>query len=347
MKSAQTDITRYLKQTSQEIEKELNKFSKEWNDYIGRDFPDLRQVNLKFTESFFGGKMLRGTLVKLGYELFAEKKANEIIKPAIAWEILHTALLIHDDIIDQSPLRRGKPAMHVARNKHYGISQAICAGDLGITIAVKLINESNFPIEIKKRATNYFLQIISDTILGEMLDVEISQMQQRTEEQIMNIHTMKTANYTIVGPLTLGGLLAGAGDSELEKIKLFGKPLGIAFQIQDDILGIFGDEKTIGKSITSDSEENKSTLLIMYALKHANQKQKKFLKQYYGKKKITDKQHEEIKKIFEQTGALSYSQNKIQTLTQQAKAIIPDITKEKSKQYLLNRLADLLIQRKK
>src|ERR1700722_3607445 len=311
MKSTQTDFTAYLRQTYREIEKELNMFSKEWSNYIQTDFSDLKKLNEKLTKSFYGGKMLRGTLVKLGYELFAKKPSSEIIKPAIAWEILHTALLIHDDIIDQSPLRRGKPAVHIAKNEHYGVSQAICLGDLGITIAVKLLSESNFPIEIKNRATNYFLQIITETILGEMLDVEISQRQKRTEKQIMNIHTMKTANYTIVGPLTLGALLAGARDNELEKIKRFGKPLGIAFQIQDDILGIFGDEKTVGKSTTSDIEENKSTLLITYALKHTNQKQKKFLKQYYGQKNITKKQHEEIKKIFEQTSALAYSQNKI------------------------------------
>lgn len=348
MQSAQPDFTTYLKQTSAEIEKELNTFSHYWNQYIQTGFSDLEEINKRFTQSFYGGKMLRGTLVKLGYELFEKKSSHEIIKPAIAWELLHTALLIHDDIIDQSPTRRGKPSMHLTKkDAHYGISQALCLGDLGIVHAIKLINESIFPVEVKNRATSYFLQIISDTILGEMLDVEISQMHKRTEKQIMDIHKMKTANYTIVGPLTLGALLAGAGDSDLEKIKHFGEPLGIAFQIQDDILGIFGDDEIIGKSTTSDIEENKSTLLITYAMEHANQEQKKLLKQHYGQKNITTKQHEDIKKIFEQTGALSYSQNKIKELTKQAKTIISHITTEKNKQMLLEQFSDLLIQRRK
>ncbi len=343
----QTDFKTYLKSASKEIEKELTAYSHQWNKKIETFFPGLEHLNKQFTNSFFGGKMLRGTLVKLGYDLVQPRPTNAVFKPAAAFEVLHTALLIHDDIIDQSLTRRGKPSIHIHTDKHYGISQAICLGDLGITSAGKLLSESNFPMERIIRAQTYFLEIINQTILGEMLDVASTHAHNRTEKQILTIQQMKTANYTIVGPLSLGAILGGATDELLETIKLFGEPLGIAYQIQDDILGIFGEEKTIGKSTTSDIEENKSTLLIMYALKHATKQQQTILKRYYGQEKITLKQHEMIKKVFLQSGALTYSQKMLNTLTNQAKVLIPQVTKNKTNQKFLNELTDLLIHRKK
>jgi len=347
MNTAQTHFEKYLKLTSAEIEKELNNYSRKWSDYIETDFQDLKEPTAKFTQSIFGGKMLRGTLVKLGYELFEKKRTHAILKPAIAFEIFHTSILVHDDIIDKSPVRRGKPAVYVSKNKHYGISQAICLGDLGITLSIKLLSESHFQIQDKNRALTYFLDAISTTILGEMLDIESSRKYKRSEEQIIKIHQNKTANYTITTPLIIGAVLAGGDDELLQKIRLFGGNLGIAFQIQDDILGIFGDERTVGKSITSDIEENKSTMLITRALSHANKKQKNILKRYYGKKKITSKEYEIIKQVFQETGSLVHSQNKINDLILEAKATIPSLTENNRCQLLLTGLTDLLMMREK
>lgn len=347
MNSTKADFKQYLQQTSHAIEKELNDFSKEWSEYINTNFQDLNAVNKRFTQSLYGGKMIRGALVKFGYELFQTKTTDRILKPAVAFEIIHTSLLIHDDILDQSPLRRGKPAFHISANSHYGISQAICIGDIGMTIAFKLISESNFPEELKNRALNFFSQTVSQTIIGQMLDVEYSQVYERTDEKIMNIYLMKTAHYTIVGPLTVGAILAGATGDMLEKIKLFGEHLGIAFQIQDDILGVFGDDSITGKPTTSDIEENKSTLLFTHALRQSNEAQKKILKQYYGKKKITSEQLEMIRQIFKETGSLEYSQNKLKELTEKAKAVIPSLTKDELQQNLLRQLTDILVERSK
>jgi geranylgeranyl pyrophosphate synthase len=347
LKMTQIDFRTYLKQTSSEIEKELLTYLKTWDDYIQKDFADLKKANNKFTQSLLGGKMFRGTLVKLGYELFQSKETHAILMPAIAFEVLHTAFLIHDDIIDQSPMRRGKAALYVSKNKHNGISQAICFGDLGITLSIKLLWESDFPISVKKQAFTYFLHVSSTTILGETLDVQSSQKYTRTESQILKIQLTKTANYTIVAPLTVGAMLAGADETSLQKIKLFGEYLGIAYQIGDDILGVFGEEHEIGKSTTSDITENKSTLLFTYALTHADTKQKDILKRYYGKKRITSKKHELVKKVFQETGSLAYSQEKIVELTRQAKTIIPEITNNKDGRQLLTQFADMLTRRNK
>lgn len=343
-----TDFKTYHKQTSQALEKELMHFSREWHFSIQQHFPKLKEINQLFTTSFLGGKMLRGTLVKIGYELVQKQTSNAILKPAIAYEIVHASLLLHDDIIDKSPLRRGKPTIyHVLGNNHYGMSQTICLGDLGIILATKLIAESNFPDEVKSRALHFFSQTILDTILGETLDVLSSHTKEKNEKEVMIIHAMKTAQYTFVGPLALGALLGGASEALMKNITYFGKPLGIAFQLQDDILGIFGDEKTIGKSTTSDSEENKSTLLFTHSLKNGTKEQKEFLQKYYGKKGIHTTHLNKIKQIFIDTGALAYSQNKIKELITQSLAVIPQITNATHKQKLLKQLVNAVGKRKK
>jgi len=339
------DFSAYLKKSVQEIEQELVLFSQAWNDEIAKRLPALKKLNENLTDGFSGGKMLRGTLVKLGYELVTEESTKAILQPAAAFEILHTAFLIHDDIIDESLTRRGKPTMHIQNGKgHYGIAQAICQGDLGFTLATKLITESNFPENRKTRALAIFLQNKVDTILGEMLDIEPPE--KRDEKLVNDIHLLKTANYTIVGPMTVGAIFGGADNLFLRKVKQFGEPLGLAFQIQDDILGIYGDEKYIGKSTTSDIEEDKTTLLLTYSLENGTKTQKEILQEYYGKREITKTQQEIIKKVFEETGALSYSQKKIENLINEAKTFIPSLTSDANKQALLQQLCDLLLKRK-
>jgi len=335
----------YLQTSSKEITRELNTIAGTWKSKSVSTFSEINELNKHFTKSWFGGKMIRGTLVKLGFEFVSDKQSIAIWKPAAAFEILHTALLIHDDIIDQSPTRRGNSALHIHKNAHYGMSQAICLGDIGIALAGKLIAESEFSEVHKNRALRYFYEMVNTTISGEMVDVGSAQKINRTEKQILRIHEMKTANYSIVGPLAVGAILAGAGDDYLKNLKRFGEPLGIAYQIQDDILGVFGDEITLGKSTTSDIEENKSTLLISYAYDHATPTQKKILENNYGKKNITKKTQEMIKKIFVQTGSLEYSQNKIISLTIQAKKYISTLSDNKSNQLLLTQFCDFLMYR--
>jgi geranylgeranyl diphosphate synthase type I len=345
--TGQTDFKIYLHTSSKEIEIELRERAKIWRKKNKYDYTELNKLLARFTDNWSGGKMLRGVLVKLGYELLNGEQTEAILQPAAAFEILHTSLLVHDDIIDHSPTRRGKTAMHIHKNIHYGISQAICLGDLGISLAGKLLAESNFPPERKNRALRYFYEMVNTTILGEMMDVASAQETKRSEEQILQIHKNKTANYTLIGPLTLGAILAGATEEYVKNIKQFAQPLGIAYQIQDDILGIFGDEKTLGKSITSDIEENKNTLLIAYAIKHANKQQKSVLANYWGKKNVTTEHYKKIKQVIIDTGSLAYSQNKIQSLTAQAKKIVPQLSKDKQKRKILTELADVLIARQK
>ncbi len=339
----------YLRISALEIDHALEVFFSEWSKEIERVNPKLRSIVGHLIEGCRGGKRLRGVLVKLGYDLAGGSVNQDIIKPAISFEIFQTAILAHDDIIDQSPLRRGKPTIYKALGgDHYAISQTICLGDIGFFVAQELITQSTFPDQNIKKAVQSFSRTMRETALGEILDVELpTSPDQIFENDAVDIFKLKTSRYTITGPLHLGAILAGASDEMLESMAKFGENLGIAFQIQDDILGVFGDETTIGKSVTSDIEEGKITFLYIEALKRSTQEQKEILKRFYGKGDVGEEGLEKIRKVFIETGALEYSKQKAIEYVNIAKRSISEITSDPQKAQLLNEMAEFLVERNK
>lgn len=341
------DFLKYLKSSAQEINQELDNFFQKWSEEVESVSPKLIELNKMFIQASQGGKRLRGALVKLGYELVSPSSTGEILKPAAAFEIFQTAILDHDDIVDLSPLRRGKPTIYKALGgDHYAISQALTLGDIGFFLATRLIAQSEFPENHKNRALAFFAQAMLETALGQMLDIELPYHKESREEvDALTIFRLKTARYTVVGPLHLGAILGGAEQKLLDDIEAFGEALGIAFQIQDDILGVFGDEKTLGKSVTSDIEEGKNTLLIIHALENASSQQKKILDKYYGKGKIGNTELEQIKKVFIDTGALEYSKKRAEELVSQSQEVIKSMEISPEHKNLLSQMAEFLVQR--
>ncbi len=339
----------YIQKNKKPIDQEIAINLVQWKANIDKEIPLLKNITQLLLESNSGGKNIRGALVCLGYDLFTKEKKKDIYKVAAAYEILHTSLLIHDDVMDKSLLRRGSPTVFKKLGgDHYGISQAISLGDVGFFLSTKILSETSFPDHLKVSCLSQFSQVILDTIGGQMLDVKLAnKISTTTQNNVIKISELKTAQYTIAGPLALGATLAGALKKDLELLTLFGKKLGIAFQIKDDLLGIFGQEKKIGKSVTSDIEEGKNTLLISYALKNALKKQKDTLLKYYGKGKITSMQHAVIKKIFHQTGAYEYSEGMIQQYAKEASALISQFVPDKNNVKVLTSLVDFLITREK
>lgn len=243
------DFKDYLESSARQINDELDQILSEFLNQIKKEKPKLIPFALGLINSCRGGKRIRGTLVKLGYEIVGgglhlrgEKNAlhlgGEITKVGAALEILHSAILIHDDIIDQSPTRRGLPSLYKALGGgHYGISQAIGLGDIGLYLPIQIIADSNFPDEFKNKALSYLSKTIVNTGWGEVLDVDlVNQKGKIPEEDIILLYKLKTAQYTISGPLILGAILAGAEEQLVRALEEFGENAGIAFQIQDDIL---------------------------------------------------------------------------------------------------------------
>lgn len=339
----------YLDANAQKINDVIRSVLLYWRAQVKKTAPDLVPPLDLYIDRSFGGKTLRGVLVCLGYRITGGENSSEILKAAAAIEIFQTSILAHDDIIDLSPTRRGKPTIYKALgDNHYALSQTICLGDVGFFMAAHALADSKFRPEYKVKAISAFSKMVINTGLGEMLDVELPRLKTgKTDNAVLTIHKLKTSYYTIIYPLTIGAILGGASQHLLDRFQIFGDKLGIAFQIQDDILGVFGNEEQLGKSVTSDIEEGKNTLLITESLKRADRKQKLFLEDYYGKGKITKEIHEKIKEIFESTGALAYSQKQSLKYVEQGKKVIPQITTNKETQKLLYELSDLIINRQK
>lgn len=300
-----------------------------------------------------GGKRLRGSLVVAGYELFGGEDANEILNVSIASEIAHTALLIHDDVIDQDSMRRGGITTHQlfattsmqneGMHKHYGESIAICAGDVALLTAPQIILDSKFPSEYKIKAALYFLKGLVTTGYGEILDVYLEDLGEATEDDIKALHHLKTGVYTYLTPLGVGSILAGASDEQVKAFDKYSSLSGISFQIQDDILGLFGDESKMGKSNSSDIKEGKITLLYLKAVE--NNSAAKRINELWGKKDISDSELDEVKKIITETGSLNYSIEFSKKLALEAVDSLPNGQYNQTAMDYLKGLAQYLVER--
>lgn len=346
----------YLKDYIKKTEKILDSFFKAKEKEAAK-ISLITAEMMKIYRRFMGGKNLRGSLTKLGYECFGGKNEKAIFKASLMVEITHSFLLMHDDVMDKDPLRRGQPTIHVqyegayrkqcqgGEANHYGLCLAIDLGDAGFALSHLLLADSDFSDAIKTKVLKRFNQQILTTAWGQAIDVTYEHLEKLSEEDVMRVHHYKTANYTITGPLQYGALFAGASEKEIKKIEKYGLPVGIAFQLRDDELGLFSDEKSLGKPVGSDVKENKNTILHLKALEGAKGKDKQFIKRAYGNRNLTKRELERVRKITQKTGALEYSQKMARRLVEKGKRYVPEITSDSELQDTLYKMADFMIER--
>ncbi|MBW6441030.1 polyprenyl synthetase family protein [Patescibacteria group bacterium] len=303
------------------------------------------------------GKRMRPILFYFGYILAGGQKKSDALKASISIELIHSYLLIHDDIIDRDAFRHGIHSMHQKymkdyrekyenRNaKHYGNSMAILVGDFASAFGYEVLTNSQFSDSLKIKAINKLNQIDSNTLIGQALDVKLVRFVDVKEEQIIEMQKFKTAKYTIEGPLQLGAILASADEKFLNQISEFAIPVGIAFQIKDDIIGVFGDKKKIGKPTGSDLKEGKKTLLISKALENAQEKDKKFLIDTLGSEDINFEKIKRVREIIINTGSLKYSEDKAAKLIVIAKNKLDLLNVSDEKKFFLFDLFDFIVKR--
>lgn len=350
------DARAYLEDYSKKANKFLDEFFVQKEKQASKISPTTSEM-IKIYREFMGGKNIRGSLTKLGYECFGGKNEKAIIKASLMVEITHSFFLIHDDIMDKDVLRRNMPTIHIqykdihqGRYKkgeadHYGLCQAITLGDVGFALSHLLLADSVFPSEIKERVLRKFDTQILTTAFGQALDVTYEAVEHLSEKDILRIHHYKTANYTVTGPLQYGALFAGASEKEVKKIEKYGLPVGIAFQLRDDELGLFADEEKLGKPVGSDVRENKNTILHLKVLEWASPEDKKFLEYAYGNRNLTKAEIKKVQEITIKTGALNYSQKFARDLVEKGKKFIPQITSDPELQEILSNMADFMIER--
>ena len=211
---------------------------------------------------------------------------------------------------------------------HYGESMAVTVGDVALLAGHQILGEVDFLENRKLRALNRLLRGIVNTGFGQAFDVTLEASGIATEKDIFDLHLAKTAIYTYENPLHIGAILAGSKERDLELISKYAIPGGIAFQLQDDILGLYGDPVKTGKPAHSDLRQGKMTLLIIYTLKHGSSAQVARLKQIWGKRNLTESEAEEARKIVKDTGSLDYSRDVSKAWAQRAQKAIPEMIKK-------------------
>lgn len=304
-----------------------------------------------------GGKAVRGALVCHGAKACGGEVNDDIIDLALAMELFHTYLLIHDDIIDRDTLRRGKPSFHTRYKEmesdlyepddpyHFGVSMGILAGDMLSAIAYQLICGTKLDPEIKIAITQAVSETLFETGAGEILDVLNDIHFVHDREHLLKVHTLKTARYTFYSPLRIGAHAVKASKEQHDCLKEYALPIGIAYQLHDDLLGLFGEASKIGKPVFSDLREGKQTLLIMEAYERATDQQRRAIDLALGNPDITIEQGEDVKRIVRDTGAHHYSLQLANTFKEESmKALKTKHLSDESKLFF-SHLAEYIVNR--
>jgi len=287
------------------------------------------------------GKRIRPVLFCIGYCGYSKKNPSGLYRSALSLELLHDFLLIHDDIIDKSAMRRGKPSMHTLleynfcknrKNKFSGQDLAIVTGDIIYCLALDAFLSIKEDGLRKEKALKKLIATTIHTAAGEFIELILGNkpIEKVTRSDIYEIYDYKTANYTFASPLAIGATLAGAKISQVKKLYSFGMLLGRAFQIKDDIIGIFGKESLTGKSNTTDIKEAKRTLLIWRAFDQANKKDKLAIKTILNGSCVKKARLTKIRRIIIETGALDYAKNQIKYLYSKAVGQINSLKMKKN-----------------
>ncbi len=253
-----------------------------------------------------GGKRIRPLLSLLAYGMYG-KNPTEILSQSTAIEVFHNFTLMHDDIMDQAPLRRGKPTVHEKWNANI----AILSGDVMLVRAYDLLLPT--PSALLPEVIRLFNKTAAEVCEGQQLDMNFEGYETVAEEDYIHMIRLKTA--VLLGlALQLGALLAGASKEDVQRIYDFGVNIGVGFQLQDDLLDVYADQAKFGKQVGGDIISNKKTFLLIKALELAKGKEKEELQYWLGLSQF-DKGEKvaAVKGIYEQLGIRSLTEKKMQS----------------------------------
>jgi geranylgeranyl diphosphate synthase type I len=268
-----------------------------------------------------GGKRMRAVLVAAAYEACAGEGGSAAVAGAGAsLELLQAYLLVHDDWMDGDDVRRGGPsvpAMLRARMPAHGDAASVLAGDLAAAWSQEALLELDRPPEHVVQAARELARMQDEVVSGQLLDV-ISNP--RNASDVERTHALKTASYSVRGPVVMGARLAGAAEARVAALEAYGLPLGIAFQLRDDVLGAFGDEHATGKPSGADLRRGKRTALVVEASRDGRAADA--LARVLGRVDATDADVTAAVRALEESGARRRVEERISTLVEEARAAL-------------------------
>lgn len=282
-----------------------------------------------------GGKRVRPVMCLMGNELFDEINPDAY-HVATAIELFHNFTLIHDDIMDAAPLRRGMETVH----KKYGDSTALLAGDVMLIQAYEYINKIN-PV-YEKQIISLFNRTAREVCEGQQLDMDFEKQENVALNDYIHMITLKTS-VLLAASLKIGSIIGGASEGNRNHLYEFGKNLGIAFQVQDDYLDAFGDPGKFGKDVGGDIRQNKKTFLMLHALEVCSADQKKELKGLLSTS--DDDKVQKVLKIFKGCNVDAWANELKEKYLNTALQHLDDIAVVSSRKKPLIELSEFLIQR--
>ncbi|PZS19607.1 MAG: polyprenyl synthetase [Pseudonocardiales bacterium] len=290
---------------------------------VGKDLEPVAQAARAFVLD--GGKRLRPSFAYWGWRTVRAASADDraLVTAAASLELLHACALVHDDVMDASQLRRGRPAAHAAfAALHrasgwtgdpdvFGTAAAILLGDLLLSWADAMFTAAGLAAADLPRTRQVWDDMRELVMAGQYLDVLVQARGEFSAEDALRVAKFKTSKYTVEGPLHLGAAAAGASPEVFAVLSEYGLPLGEAFQLRDDVLGVFGDPSRTGKPAGDDLLEGKRTLLVALAMGQASAAQAGLLRRYLGDRAMAADQVAELRAVIVSTGALDQVEHRI------------------------------------
>lgn len=302
----------------------------------------IADVLSRFTQIARKGKKIRGALVSLGYEACGKKLTKDILDTSLFVELFHAAILAQDDIQDRGNLRRGIPTLHrqvaeigkkmdiTVDGYHYGESIAMDTFVAVYFYSIDKLIRSNFSDRIILDTLGIYSKYAQRVTDGQTLDITGVSSRSTDEKYVLKMLQLKSAEYTGVMPLLCGASLAGEKDpKKLRALREYGLSLGWAFQIQDDILGIYAKEEEIGKPVGSDIKEGKNTLFIYHLSKNGTKEQIAFMKKVLGNSSATKNDIQKLKQILIDAGSYDFVVKKGWDYVKKGLKVVPKITNNK------------------
>jgi geranylgeranyl diphosphate synthase, type I len=292
--------------------------------------PVLEPASEHLATFLAGGKRVRPTLLLLGYAAGGGPDRDAVMGPALALELLHTCALLHDDVIDRAATRRGRPTVHhaVARQHRaagwagdadaYGEAAAILLGDLAFVQADELFLEAAVAPPALLAGFRRFTVLREEVMAGQYLDLHAATARLTDRDLALTIATLKSGRYSVARPLEIGALLAGADAALVAGLGAVGDPLGRAFQIRDDLLGVFGEETATGKSAASDLAEGKRTLLIAEAAARLDTQDRARLEAGLGDPELTAEEAGVLRELLDTCGARAATEEHVERSVDEA-----------------------------
>jgi geranylgeranyl diphosphate synthase type I len=283
-----------------------------------------------------GGKRLRPSFAYWGWRTVRDEAADDrpLITAAASLELLHACALVHDDVMDSSDTRRGRPAAHNAfarmhresgwtgSPEAFGTAAAILLGDLLLSWADAMFSSAGLPSSVAAPARSVYDEMRQLVMAGQYLDVLVQARGAFSADEALRVIEFKTSKYTVEGPLHLGAAAAGAPPEVFTALSAYGLALGEAFQLRDDVLGVFGDPSVTGKPAGDDLREGKHTLLTALAMESAGAEQSALLRDSLGNRDLDDEQIELLREAMVVTGALDRVEQRISDRTEEARTAL-------------------------